>query len=384
MNHGGPGQHQSGTSRNRPAVHTGGGDVNRRPVGGATAAGLHLEAICHAFDGQPILRGVSVTVDRGEVVCLLGPSGCGKTTLLRLAAGLERLQHGLIRIGGTVVADAAAGRHQPPETRRVGLMFQDYALFPHLSVYENVCFGVPRKPGTDAWVRAALARLGLAAWETAYPHTLSGGQQQRCALLRALAPHPQILLLDEPFSGLDVAMRAQVRDETAAFLRDTGIATLVVTHDPEEAMVLADRILVMRDGVVVQEGAPAEIYLEPRDPFVATLFGPVNQWSGRVTGGRIETPIGAFAAPGIAEGGEAMVLVRPEAIHVAPQGGEGLACDAVVLESRLLGGTSAITVAVDAGGWRLRVLVPGVVRLAPGTRVAVAADPAQAFIFAAG
>jgi len=370
----------------RRAAHPGGGGSEPRA---AAAAGLALDGIRHAYDAAPVLRGVSLTVDRGEVVCLLGPSGCGKTTLLRLAAGLERLQHGRIRIGGRVVADPAAGRQQPPEARRVGLMFQDYALFPHLTVHDNVCFGIARTAGTDAWVRSALARMGLAAWERAYPHTLSGGQQQRCALLRALAPHPDILLLDEPFSGLDVALRAQVREETASFLRETGIATLVVTHDPEEAMGLADRILVMRDGVVVQEGTPADIYLRPRDPFVATLFGPVNQWTAAVAGGEVATPIGRFAAPGLAEGDAATVLIRPEAVSLAPAGDGSVdalpaAADAVVLDSRLLGGQSAVIVACDAGGWRLRALVAGVFLPAPGTRVTVAADPARAFVYPAG
>lgn len=384
MNDGGPRRGRASPGPAVLVVHSGrGGGVDRLPAS-AAAAGLALNDICHAYDGEVILRSVSVTVDPGEVVCLLGPSGCGKTTLLRLAAGLERLQHGQIRIGGRVVADAAAGRHQPPENRRVGLMFQDYALFPHLTVYENVCFGIRRTPDSDAWVRAALARMGLAAWEGAYPHTLSGGQQQRCALLRALAPHPEILLLDEPFSGLDVALRAQIREETASFLRETGIATLVVTHDPEEAMVLADRILVMQGGLVVQEGTPAEIYLKPHDPFVASLFGPVNQWAGRVTGGHIDTPLGAFAVKGIAEGGDAILLLRPETIRVAPCRGEDNSSDAVVVRSRLLGGISAITIATDAGGWQLRALVPGIFLPKPGTRVAVAADPTRAIVFPGG
>lgn len=364
-------------------------DDARDDPGRRAAAGLRLEDISHAYDGLSVLRGVSVTVGRGEVVCLLGPSGCGKTTLLRLAAGLERLQQGRIRIGGTVVADADARRHQPPETRRVGLMFQDYALFPHLTVYENVSFGIARSAESDTWVKAALARMKLAAWERAYPHTLSGGQQQRAALLRALAPHPEILLLDEPFSGLDVALRAQVRDETAAFLRETGIAALLVTHDPEEAMALADRILVMQGGLVVQEGAPAEIYLKPRDPFVATLFGPVNRWTGRVADGRIATPIGSFAAPGLTAGENATVLIRPEGIAVAlPADGPSLtkstAGSAVVVESRLLGSLSAVTVVTSAGDWRIKALVAGVFLPAAGTPVTVAADPAHAFVFPAG
>lgn len=356
-------------------------------VGGTASAptGLHLAAISHAFDGKPILRGVSVTVDRGEVVCLLGPSGCGKTTLLRLAAGLERLQQGRICVGDAVVADAAAGLHRPPEQRHVGLMFQDYALFPHLTVQENVCFGIDRSARNNTWVRAALARMELADWARAYPHTLSGGQQQRCALLRALAPQPKVLLLDEPFSGLDVALRAQVREETAQFLRDTDISTLLVTHDPEEAMVLADRLLVMRDGRVVQEGTPAEIYLHPREPFVVELFGPVNRWAGRVTGRRLPTPLGFLAADGADEGSEAVALIRPEGILLDPDFAQRGATGhrAVVLDRRLIGGLSAVTLATEAGDWRLRALVTGIFLPTPGSHVGVTIDPGRVFVFAA-
>lgn len=360
-------------------------DIAARPSAGdcgavaPLSAGLRLVGISHAYDGAAVVRGVSIAVGRGEIACLLGPSGCGKTTLLRLAAGLERLQRGRIEIGGMLVADAAARRHQSPEGRRVGLMFQDYALFPHLTVGENVAFGLAGDAGGAAWVTQALARMGLSEWAGAYPHTLSGGQQQRCALLRALAPHPEVLLLDEPFSGLDVAMRAQVREETAAFLKETGIATLIVTHDPEEAMSLADRLLVMRGGEIVQQGTPAEIYLAPADPFVAALFGPLNRWPGRVAGGRVETPLGAFAAGDRADGTDVIVLIRPEGIAIDADGH-----GATVVGSRLLGCFSTVMLAHDGGGGRLRAVVPGVFLPAAGARVGVAADPAHAFVFAAG
>jgi iron(III) transport system ATP-binding protein len=340
--------------------------------------GLGLAGVSHAFDGTEVVRNVSITVGKGEIVCLLGPSGCGKTTLLRVAAGLERLQKGRIEIGGHLVADAEAGVNRPPEGRRVGLMFQDYALFPHLTVAENVRFGIARTAAGKAWTRQALARTGLSGYADAYPHTLSGGQQQRCALLRALAPHPELLLLDEPFSELDVGLRARVREETADFLRETAISTLIVTHDPEEAMLLADRLLLMREGEIVQQGTPREIYLAPADPFVADMFGPLNRWVGPVVAGRVETPIGHFRADTLADGSRAVVLIRPEAILIDPQAG-----DATVLESRLLGSFSAITVVTDADAWHLRALVAGVYLPPPGTRVGVTADPARTFVFAA-
>lgn len=358
----------------RPATRNTDGpvDAGGRPVG------VRLTGVSHAYGGQRVLRDISIAVAEGEIVCLLGPSGCGKTTLLRLAAGLERLQCGRIEIGGETVADAARRLDRPPEARRVGLMFQDYALFPHMTVAENVRFGIRRTAESDAWTRDALQRMRLNEWSEAHPHTLSGGQQQRCALLRALAPHPRVLLLDEPFSGLDVALRSQVREETAAFLKDTGISTLVVTHDPEEAMILGDRLLVMRDGEILEEGTPADIYLRPRDPFVAGLFGPLNRWVGRVARGRVDTPIGDVDAGGLGEGTEAVVLIRPEGITLDPQ-----SRGATVVGSRLLGCFSAVSVVSDSGDWRIRALVGGVFLPEPGTRVGIAADPTRTFVFPA-
>ncbi|MFO1127492.1 MAG: ABC transporter ATP-binding protein [Rhodospirillales bacterium] len=342
-------------------------------------AGLRLDGVHHAYvRGDEVVRGVSLCVGKGEIVCLLGPSGCGKTTLLRLSAGLERLQTGRIEVGGRIVADTAAGVDHPPEARRVGLMFQDYALFPHLTVAENVRFGIAATAAGKAWTGKMLERTGLSDYADAYPHTLSGGQQQRCALLRALAPRPELLLLDEPFSGLDVGLRARVREETAAFLREMLISTLIVTHDPEEAMALADRILLMRHGRIVQQGAPSELYLAPVDPYVAEMFGPLNRWEGTVVEGGLDTPAGRFPADGLADGAKAVVLIRPEAISIRP-GGD----DAVVVESRLLGSLSAVAVVTDAGNCRLRALVPGVHLPTPGTRVGVAVDPARSFVFAA-
>ena len=365
-----------------------GGEPVRSPAAMATrehlsaaagaGLGLQLSRVSHAFGRTQVVREVSLSVGRGELVCLLGPSGCGKTTLLRLAAGLERLQNGRIEVGGTIVADADAGVSRPPEARRVGLMFQDYALFPHLTVAENVRFGIPSTAAGKAWTRQALARAGLAPYAHAYPHTLSGGQQQRCALLRALAPHPALLLLDEPFSGLDVGLRAQVRAETAAFLRETAISTLIVTHDPEEAMLLADRLVLMREGEIIQQGTPKEIYLAPADPFVAELFGPLNRWLGRVIAGEVDTPVGRFRADALDDGSPALVLIRPEAILIDPHGG-----DATVVDSRLLGSFSALTLVTAAGDWQLKALVAGVYLPPPGTRVGVGADPARTFVFVA-
>jgi iron(III) transport system ATP-binding protein len=350
--------------------------VPERTADAEARKGLRMSGIRHAFGPCKVVRGVDLAVAPGEIVCLLGPSGCGKTTLLRLAAGLERLQNGRIEIGGRVVADAALALDVPPEARRVGLMFQDFALFPHLTVGENIRFGIGKGTRHEGWIDDALNRAGLRAWADAYPHTLSGGQQQRCALLRALAPRPDVLLLDEPFSGLDAGLRVQVRAETATFLREMGTPALIVTHDPEEAMELADRLLVMCDGQIVQDGTPEQIYLKPVDPFVAELFGPLNRWEGNVKAGAVPTPLGAIPCPHIADGCRVVVLIRPEGLCLHPTG-----ADAVVVESRMIGCLSAITVETGGSPWRLRALVPCLSLPERGTPVGVSLDPQRTFVF---
>lgn len=351
------------------------------------ADGLHMLNVSHAFGDHTVVSGVSVFVKPGELVCLLGPSGCGKTTLLRLAAGLEELQIGRITIGEETVADGHGGRQLPPEKRNVGLMFQDFALFPHLTVFENVVFGLSENDtARRAWVRDTLSTMGLEEYSGAFPHVLSGGQQQRVALLRALAPAPRVLLLDEPFSGLDVNRRAQIRQDTFQILSRAGIATLMVTHDPEEAMFMADRILVMQNGRIVQSGTPVEIYFHPETAFVAELFGPVNRLPGRVTNGVLETPLGRFPGNGLAEGSEVSVLIRPEALSLSVPGPDGGAPDASVLtvqSARSLGRSSHLALTLDGGGdgQMLNARMPGVFLPDQGSRVLARVAPENILIF---
>ena len=348
---------------------------------------LDLSDVTHAFDGNPVIRDVSLTAAPGEVTCLLGHSGCGKTTLLRLAAGLETLQRGVVAVGGRAVADARAGRHLPPERRGIGLMFQDYALFPHLTVFENVVFGMTERPPERLrWVLSALDRLGIAQFTDSYPHTLSGGQQQRVALLRALAPKPRVLLLDEPFSGLDVTRRAQVREGTLDLLIESGIATLMVTHDPEEAMFMADRILVMNDGRIVQAGTPVETYFQPADSFVAALFGPVNRLMGVVDGGHVETPLGTFDAHGLADGRSAQILIRPEGLGLTLASGDQPEKHPLrVVSARLLGRSSHVRLrcSTTGGEIHLQARLPGTFLPESGSAVTVRIDEDRAFVFAA-
>ncbi|MCU0888126.1 MAG: ABC transporter ATP-binding protein [Rubritepida sp.] len=348
--------------------------------------GLLLEDIRHSYGAREVLRGVTLEVARGEILCLLGPSGDGKTTLLRLVAGLEPLQHGRISLNGTTLAEP--GREVPPEGRNVGFVFQDYALFPHLTVGDNVAFGLRRVPrGDRAWrVAEALARVGLEAYAGAWPHQLSGGQQQRVALARALAPRPDVLLLDEAFASLDARLREQVRDDTLHVLQQAGIPALIVTHDAEEAMFMADRIALMREGRVVQLGTPEELYLHPASPFVATFLGEVNRLPARIRGGAAETVIGAAPGRGLAEGSAAELLLRPEGLRVLAEGAAGTT-PAEVQACRLLGATTLVHMAVadGAGGvLHLHARLPPGAALARGQRVGVALDPDRAFAFAAG
>ncbi|MDX1633781.1 MAG: ABC transporter ATP-binding protein [Marinobacter sp.] len=347
---------------------------------------LSLDQVHCQFHKQKVVSDVSLDIKPGEVVCLLGPSGCGKTTLLRIAAGLQEPTQGRVVLGGDLVA--SPGRiHRPPERRNVGLAFQESALFPHLTILENVCFGIQSLPKPERRAKAThlLERLGMAGHAQAYPHTLSGGQQQRVALARALAPSPRVMLLDEPFSSLDARLRDQIRDDTLHVLKEMETATLLVTHDPEEAMFMADRIVLMREGKVVQTGSPADLYCRPVDPFVVNFFGQVNVYSARVHNGEVATPVGHLKAEGVSEGREVKVMIRPEAVRVTPlnKGGHDEKNSHVVM-SRLLGPSSLVHIC--AHGWEdqemhLHARVPGVFLPPEGQAVALSLDLSQVFIF---
>lgn len=346
---------------------------------------LALEGISHRFGDVTAAEEVSLEVHPEELVCLLGPSGCGKTTLLRMAAGLERPQQGRVRIGGQLVADARAGAWVPPEQRNVGLVFQDAVLFPHLTVLENVAFGLNRVTARERERRgrALLAQLGLGPFAESYPHVLSGGQQQRVALARALAPAPRIMLLDEPFSGLDARLRDRIRDDTLHLLKRSGTATLLVTHDPEEALFMADRIAVMRDGRIIQQGNPLDVYCNPVDPFVVRFFGDCNEVRGVVQQGRVETPAGTLEASHLAEGTQVQVLIRPEALRVLPVSPDSRRSGSHVLMSRLLGRASFIHLCVHHGNdeYHMHAHMPGVFLPQRDQPVDIQLDPQQAFIF---
>ena len=333
---------------------------------------------CRAVDG------VTLDVAEGDVCALLGPSGCGKTTMLRLLAGFERPDAGCIVVGGDIVAGGQT--FLPPERRRIGMVFQDYALFPHMTVAENIRYALGRR-AEDARGRVAevLELVGLGDLGARYPGELSGGQQQRVALARALAGTPKVVLLDEPFSGLDAGLRARVRQEVRSILLAAGVTALFVTHDQEEALSLADHVAVMRDGRVEQVGTPEEVYGRPASRWVAEFLGEADVLPGVVNDeGWVECELARVPAEGV-ERGDAEVLVRPEsvALSIGPAAGGRTQVEGVVVEREFFGHDQLVHVELPSGR-RLRSRSLSYPVWHPGDRVRVRLDgPVNVFTAAA-
>ncbi|MFT6580659.1 MAG: iron(III) transport system ATP-binding protein [Alphaproteobacteria bacterium] len=346
---------------------------------------LNISGVFHKYGAVTALDGFELCVYPGEVVSLLGPSGCGKTTALRIAAGLEILQKGEVSLNSRLVANAS--RSAPPEHRNVGFLFQDYALFPHLNVAKNIAFGLQHSDSATVEVRVAavLASVEMSDFAKRFPHELSGGQQQRIALARALAPNPGLVLLDEPFSGLDARMRDKIRDETLHILKGTGAATLMVTHDAEEAMFMSDKIVVMSAGKVVQIGSPDALYCEPDTAFVAEIFGEVNRLNGVVTNASVMTPVGEIPTTEGEEGARVQVLIRPEALRLWASGDKSDAqFSATVLAARMLGRTSLIHLCIckqTGEEVHLHSRMPGRFLPPENTVLSIELDRSQAFVF---
>jgi ABC-type Fe3+/spermidine/putrescine transport system ATPase subunit len=329
---------------------------------------VELEHVRFAYarGGLAVLPDLSLALPEGQISVVIGPSAAGKSTLLRLLAGLAHPQAGAVRFDGSNVAGT------PAERRDVGVVFQSYALFPHLSVYDNVAFGLrarrrgPRGADLDRRVRETASLLGLEPLLARKPAELSGGEQQRVAVARAISPRPALLLLDEPLSALDARLRRAVRGELAALLRRLGTTVLYVTHDQEEAMLLADHLVVLRDGEIEQAGEPLALYREPATPFVASFLGEANLVAATVTeraeGGPcppvLETSLGAFAARdgAAAPGARGFLLMRPEDLTAAA---DGLGAEATVVEARGLGPYDRVVVRTAAGVELLLHLAPG-------------------------
>jgi len=339
------------------------------------AARLAASGLIRRFGHRAVVDDVSLTVAAGEILCLLGPSGCGKSTTLRMIAGVEPPDNGTIRVDGIEVSGPSGSL--PPEKRSIGLMFQDFALFPHLTVGANVAFGLGG-PRAERRARAEelLGRVSLARFIDTYPHELSGGEQQRVALARALAPRPKVMLMDEPFSGLDNRLRDGIRDETLSLLKEEGTAVVMVTHEPEEAMRMADRIALMRDGRIVQQGAPYNLYNSPVDKAAAAFFSDINVIRGTVNGGLTQTAFGEFLAPGHADGSVVEIVIRPQHLKLdfdrsghgpAPTAENGVPARGRVRRARYLGRESLVEFEMEFDGSRLQAVVPSVFLPRAGT-----------------
>jgi len=287
---------------------------------------LSVDGVSKDYGSEVAVDDLSLSVKDGELLTLLGPSGCGKTTTLRMIAGLEAPTDGSISIAGETVTADADGPFRKPEDRDVGIVFQDYALFPHLSVHENIAFGLTEmdEASIDERVAELLELVDLQAHEEKMPGQLSGGQQQRVALARSLAPEPDVLLLDEPFSNLDVRLRVEMREEVRRILKRAGVTAISVTHDQEEALSISDRVAIVNDGSVAQIGDPAEVFENPESRFVASFLGQASFLSAHVADDTLETGLGSFGrerlnGPIEAYGGAMIdVLVRPDDLQAMP------------------------------------------------------------------
>ncbi len=339
---------------------------------------LVFEDVHHRYGGEQVLRGVSFAARPGEITCLLGPSGSGKSTLLRLAAGLEAVQAGTVCLDGDRLS--APGRGRSPEQRPVGMVFQDHVLFPHLTVSANVAFGLRGRdrPERRRIVDEGLAAVGLSALAHRHPHTLSGGEQQRVALARALAPAPRVMLLDEPFANVDVTLRRRLREDTRRALRQAGGIALVVTHDPQEALELADHIAFLHEGRIAQAAPPSEIWRRPAAAIVATSFGQAQQLRGRMREGVAETVFGAVPASGTQAplSGEVDVVVRPAGIALRKT---ERADAATVRDIRFLG--DRYLVLIEAAGEVLRSSCAELPDIRVGDRVIADFRAADAFVY---
>ncbi|MEL6586121.1 MAG: ABC transporter ATP-binding protein [Pseudomonadota bacterium] len=350
---------------------------------------LKIDGLVRHLGGRCVVDAIDLSVAPGQVMCLLGPSGCGKSTTLRIIAGVDRQDAGTVSLNGQVVSDDRT--HLPPEARGVGLMFQDFALFPHLTVADNVAFGLADGAAVDSRVFDLLERVDLQGYGPKYPHELSGGEQQRVALARALAPRPSVMLMDEPFSGLDNRLRDGIRDATLALLKEEGTAVLLVTHEPDEAMRMADEIALLRHGQIVQRAAPYNMFNAPVDRAAAAFFSDINVIKGVVHGALTETPFGQFLAPGYADGTAVEIVFRPQHVRLDfdrqgrgpnPTSTQGAPARGVVKRSRFMGRESLVEFDLPDWSTPVTATVPAVFLPKPGTVLWLSIPRDRCFVFA--
>lgn len=329
---------------------------------------LKLVGVGKSFGDKRVLEGVSLDFADERLTAIVGPSGSGKTTILRIIAGFERVDRGSVMSGGRILDDGR--RSLPARRRRIGYVPQDCSLFPHVTVEQNVAFGMSRKDRAAGETDRLLALVGLASCAKRYPHQLSGGQQQRVALARALAVRPEVILLDEPFSALDPTLRQSVRREVRGILREAGVTAVMVTHDQDEALSLADAVAVLLEGTIAQSGTPAELYDHPAAPEVAAFLGDANLLAGVAFGGHVSTQLGDLAVLADSQGctGPVTVLIRPEAIGVRDPGPGRMR--AQVIDTEFHGHDTVVRMSL-ADGVRLQARLDGAFRSSPGDFVGI-------------
>ncbi|MFV3369905.1 ABC transporter ATP-binding protein [Pseudomonas sp. NY15435] len=341
---------------------------------------LNLDDLSCGYEQQRVVQGVSLHLNAGDIGCLLGPSGCGKTTTLRAIAGFEPVQSGRIELGGEVIS--RPGFTLSPEKRRIGMVFQDYALFPHLSVADNIAFGIRKHPERERIVGELLELVKLDGLGLRFPHELSGGQQQRVALARALAPQPQLLLLDEPFSNLDVELRRQLSHEVRDILKARGTSAILVTHDQEEAFAVSDHVGVFRNGLLEQWDTPFNLYHEPQTPFVASFVGQGYFIRGQMHGNdAVQTELGLLRgnrAYSLPDGSAVDVLLRPDDLVPAADG----ALKARIVGKSFLGAATLYRLQLPTGT-QLESLFPSHADHQPGDEVGIGVAAEHLVLFPA-
>ncbi len=355
---------------------------------------LEFLKISHKYDKKIILNDFSMKLEAGEVVSLLGPSGCGKTTLLKLASGIEKLQKGQIKLNDETVS--SFNFHLNSDKRHIGYVFQDCALFPHLTVAENIFFGIKKKyiQARSQKIKNLMNEIDIANLANKYPHELSGGQQQQVALVRAMASDPKIIFLDEPYSNLDSRLKEKIRDQMLHILREYKITVLLVTHDPEEAMFMSDKIGVLNNGCIEQFGSPIDLYLRPKSAFIAEFFGEINIIEGFVKESSVITVLGTFDCPQKFNNKKVKIVIRDEAIKLFSVNKINLnkkdktnfiksSYYGYVMEARLLAGSTLVHLSLKVGdtNFHFHARIPGLNFFKKDEKVMVETDPTQIFIF---
>ena len=346
---------------------------------------VKINNLSHSINNQKVLQNINLELEKDKIACILGPSGCGKTTLLKLIAGLEKVTTGDIIINDEIVSSNTM--HLKTEKRKIGFLFQDYALFPHLTVKENLNFAISNGKEEKHDIEEIIEIIKLPNSLHKYPHELSGGEQQRVALARSIIAQPDLLLLDEPFSSLDLSLKEEVRDDTLHLLQKSNISVLIVTHDPFEAMFISNKIYIMqKSGKIVQAGSPRQLYNEPINSYVAGFFGETNKFKGMVKNAEVQTPIGKIKTHNNLESKEVVIHVRPQGIKLTQEKTPVNGIKGTVMASKLMGSFSFVHLSVlDHNNEIVHVHSHMPASFIPGqsTAVGIEIDDEQIYVFPA-